>query len=309
MFADYITLVLQDYEQKRENNTVPKALLHLKPAGIRDLCLSLYMKENYDPKKDGITLNYFFGQHDDNAGMARAIKNFELAKFKPLINYLKKGTEETNEKNIELLAWLLGFEPRPFEFGKKYEVGVKTKFSNTEVVITDVDPGTTGKPEEATLNNDITKPQIFTTAQPTPLKKGISNTNIAIGILVITIILSGIIYIYNNGNNKNNVMGSTLKGPEACMYWTGDHYEQVSCNEKINNTLIIALDSFKLLHFKKITQPDTITQKHVGNIWYIKTEGDIEFYTAEGAYPADMKKRLKPATAYIIDKYILSKSN
>lgn len=308
MFPDYITLVLQDYEQKRENNTVPKALLHLKPAGIRDLCLALYIHKNYNPKKDEITLIHFFGQHDDKAAMARAIKNFELAKFKPLINYLKKETEETNEKNIELLAWLLGFEPRPYEFGKKYEVGAKTTSGNTEVVITDVNPGLTGKPNAGTtVGSGISDPQIPTPTLSTK-RKGVGIKSVGIGILLLSVILYAI-YINNNRNDKSNVMGSTLKGPEACMYWTGDHYEQVSCNEKINNTLIIALDSFKLLHFKKITQPDTITQKHVGSVWYIKTEGDIEFYTAEGAYPADMKKRLKPATAYIIDKYILSKSN
>ncbi|MBO9684850.1 MAG: hypothetical protein J7502_19630, partial [Flavisolibacter sp.] len=41
------------------------------------------------------------------------IRHFDLDKFKPLSNYLKKGLN-TRDKNVELLAWLIEFEYRPF---------------------------------------------------------------------------------------------------------------------------------------------------------------------------------------------------
>ncbi|MFI5161199.1 MAG: hypothetical protein ACHQHN_07970 [Sphingobacteriales bacterium] len=39
--------------------------------------------------------------------------------------------------------------------------------------------------------------------------------------------------------------------PGSCMYWTGDHYQPASCNQKHGDTAIIALDSLRLAHFKK----------------------------------------------------------
>jgi len=42
-----------------------------------------------------------------------AIKRCDTEKFKPLCNFLQKGGN-TREKNMELLAWLIDFRPRPF---------------------------------------------------------------------------------------------------------------------------------------------------------------------------------------------------
>jgi hypothetical protein len=88
------------------------------------------------------------------------------------------------------------------------------------------------------------------------------------------------------------------------MYWAGDHYEQVSCNQKLGDTMVIALDTFKLRHFKKITRPDTITGYSLGRVWYIKMDGRVEFYTADGHHPIQQQRRLKPLSDYIIFKYI-----
>ncbi|MGE9310792.1 hypothetical protein ACLOAU_04080 [Niabella sp. CJ426] len=41
------------------------------------------------------------------------IKRFDIDKFKPLQNFLKKPVN-TREKNIELLAWLIDFKFRPY---------------------------------------------------------------------------------------------------------------------------------------------------------------------------------------------------
>ena len=42
-----------------------------------------------------------------------AIKRCDTEKFKPLCYFLQKGIN-TREKNMELLAWLIDFRPRPF---------------------------------------------------------------------------------------------------------------------------------------------------------------------------------------------------
>ncbi len=88
------------------------------------------------------------------------------------------------------------------------------------------------------------------------------------------------------------------------MFWAGDHYQQTSCSQHFTDTLIIALDSEKLMHFRKITQPDTITEKSKGLVWYVRYNGSLEFYTSGGFHPIDPRLRLKPITEYMIRKYI-----
>ncbi len=310
MFGDYIKLVLEDYQKKIENNTISHALVHLKPAALRDLCIAHYEKK-YDPKKDQIALNEFFGQYDDKLSMAKAIKKCEPSKFKPLINYLKKETNNTDEKNIELLAWLIDFNDRPFELGKKYIVEDAESLGETITLEENKDGG-----EQPDNGHILPFPPPFGNGSDTHTGKLISSNKpngsfkkIGIYIGIALLGAAGMYIYYNNTNHKPAVMGNTFTHTEGCMYWTGDHYEQVSCKKTIKDALVIALDSFKLVHFKKITTPDTITHQDIGRVWYIKNEGNIEFYTSEGAHPVDMKKRLKPVTGYIIDKYILSKTN
>jgi hypothetical protein len=90
------------------------------------------------------------------------------------------------------------------------------------------------------------------------------------------------------------------------MYWTGDHYQSSSCNIKLGDTALIAFDEQKAL-LKKISRPDTISYKAIGRVWYVKIDSDIEHYTSSGFHPIDTRKKLKPITKYIIDKYILHK--
>jgi hypothetical protein len=91
-----------------------------------------------------------------------------------------------------------------------------------------------------------------------------------------------------------------------CMYWHEDHYEPVSCNQKIPHARVIALDTVKLKNFRKITRPDTLTYEAMGKVWYCKINGKLEFYTSDGEHPVVFGRELKAITIYIIDKYILS---
>ncbi len=87
------------------------------------------------------------------------------------------------------------------------------------------------------------------------------------------------------------------------MFWDEDHYQPISCKQH-GDTLVVALDSNKLVHFRKITQPDTITTNAIGTIWYVKYRKGYEFYTADGYHPIDPQLRLRPITEYIIRNHI-----
>jgi hypothetical protein len=97
------------------------------------------------------------------------------------------------------------------------------------------------------------------------------------------------------------------KSIQGCMYWTGDHYQPIPCNQKVGDTAIIAFDEQKTVHLKKITRPDTITTNALGRVWYVKIDKRIEYYTAGGFHPIEYKRKLKPITGYIIGKYIIHK--
>lgn len=58
-------------------------------------------------------LRSFLEKPDNEDISESAIRRFDPDKFKPLNNFLKKGTN-TDLKNIELLAWLIDFRPRPY---------------------------------------------------------------------------------------------------------------------------------------------------------------------------------------------------
>ena len=93
-----------------------------------------------------------------------------------------------------------------------------------------------------------------------------------------------------------------------CMYWTGDQYQSVGCSVKVDHATVIALDKQKLVGLKRINRLDTITEKDLGKVWYVKIKQDsAEFYTDSGTYPLNTKKRLMPMTPYILNKYILHK--
>lgn len=96
---------------------------------------------------------------------------------------------------------------------------------------------------------------------------------------------------------------------KQCMYWQGDHYEVVGCKVKIDHATVIALDEQKLKRLKRITRLDTIGEKDLGKVWYVKIKVDsAEFYTDSGDYPLNTQKRLLPMTPYILNKYILRKA-
>ncbi|MBV4359924.1 hypothetical protein [Pinibacter aurantiacus] len=230
MFIDYKNLVFKDYQQKKLANAIPLNLMYPTSAKIKAECMAAC--ELRFNKKDEKSLKTFFGQYDGKAGCLKAIAKCATDKFKPLANFLKAATADTAIKNIELLAWLIDFRLRPFEFGKKYDANE-----------------------------------------------------------------------YEHSIEIPNV----TEDLEKYMYWNGDHFEAITCSQNPGNSILVPFDDVKLSGFKKITNPETITLKAKGRVWYAKVKGGIEFFTSEGPHPTDQQLRLKPISDYIIKKYIFSR--
>lgn len=99
--------------------------------------------------------------------------------------------------------------------------------------------------------------------------------------------------------SKNN---TSTEEKKQCMYWNGEFYVEIFCNELIEGKEIIALSEEKKL-LKKITRPDTLTVENaLGKVWYDKSNNKVEFFTHYGIHPEN-GKALKDVSETILEKY------
>lgn len=321
-FFDYQQLVMQAYEQKMLNNTLPHGLTHLTPANLKNECM-MRCTENVS-RKDEKVIRDFCEDLKEPKTCHAIIQRCNTDKFRPLVNYLKGRSESTDERNIELLAWLIDFSGRPWEMGKNYSdnnaISEKPTLNvdspATEDDITALDPPTDSPitesdkaisnpiiPENSlspvgTYGSDDSEPVKTEETSDPERKKGKSTKQLATAVLLSLVLGSGSILWWKD---KYQPLPSG-----SCMYWHEDHYEAIACNQKIPDAMVIALDTMRLKNFRKITKWDTITYQAIGKVWYSKINGKLEYYTLAGEHPVVFDRQLKPITVHIIDKYILS---
>jgi hypothetical protein len=322
MFPDYKNLILEDYHRKKEQNKLPLSLVILSPAKLRDECFKI-CEGRYD-SRDLRTLRDFFGVGNGKVEFLRLIDQVDVDKLRPLINFLNGETASTNEKNIELLAWLIDFQPRPFELGRKYErmeegekeeggmeeggMEVETKETRDGKQETGENGGMDkGGMEEGRMEHASAALSLASTAPLEPAglvprkKPGLLKWLIPGVIAVVAVSGFSIMKL----RDKPPVIEQLPALATSCMYWTGEQYKAIPCNTRTGNATVIALDTFQLNNFKKVMQPDSITLKSTGKLWYLKRNKSLEIFTAPGNHPEELNKQLKPLSAYMIKKYIL----
>ena len=120
MLEDYKKAVISDYHYKKEKGLLSLNLSHPTPAQLRDECLLVLNSRSQ--KKDEKIVKDFFNEGSDSNDYSHSIRKFDPDKLRPLTKYLKKQIEDTADRNIELLAWLIDFEPRPYRYGTDYSI-------------------------------------------------------------------------------------------------------------------------------------------------------------------------------------------
>lgn len=291
MFADYKLLVFRKYEKKMADKALSPRFIQPSPAQIRDECIAV-CGDRYD-RKDEQILRIFFGHFTDKATCLQAIKRCEVAKLKPFGTFLRKPSTKTEPKNVELLAWLIDFEPRPYELGRRYDITSLEvpKILNEEMEKVGGDKEGEKPPDSA---NNIRKED----TQKSNSRNQSARSKVWMAIIAVLVLMPIGILGYWFWNNNAGV------GEAGCMYWAGDHYQQIPCSPKPDDTLVIALDPKKINSFKRITELRSINKRSIGKVWYVRVNDTMEFYTSDGFHPTELQLRLKPITKYIIDKYI-----
>lgn len=278
-FNDFKKTLIDAYQTLKQNGNLASELEHPTPAKLRDYCLEL-LAIRLD-KADIPILKAFFDPRNKYDDLESAIRRFEIDKFKPLISFINDGVQTRDDKNIKLLAWMIDFQPRPYEVWK-------------------VMVGASGDSPEENKSKDpsggmeglgITKGSIKRLRPP--LNPKISSLK---GLLMFGVISAASI-------------GAVVMWPKhsQCMYWSDDQYLPIGCQEDTEASKI-AFDQHKLNTFRRITTPDTLTYYAIGKVWYAKmTQDSLVYFTGPGQHPVHQQKNLRPITKYILNKYIIPK--
>lgn len=309
----YIKLVFRTYQSLRSTPEFSPALKQPTPASIRKECLTVY-KERPD-KKDEPVLRSFFGPAASNNSFLSAIENFPTDGFRAFVNYLKGKAVKTDDKNVELLAWLIDFPHRPYRYGM--DIMLSEKENAILNGVDHIDENVSQEIEEANDDdeaifdqpheNAVENHTLHTVHKQIPvdsinpvgeIKSGknvliIDKKWLIIGVALFVSILSvGIYWLYDKSAN--------------CMYWTGDHYEKIDCDEDINDKVVFNEDRWK--NFRKITDLSTITEKSIGVVHYFGNK-NREFFTSGGKHPIETTRYLRVMTRYIWEKEFGSKDS
>ena len=326
MFLDYTKLVLLDYNKKLQNGQLPLSLKHPTTAKIKEQC-SLVCTQRFS-RKDGVVLNEFFEEGNDVAVILSNIKECDSDKFKPLVNFLKKKTNSTDPRNIELLAWLIDYHPRPYDYKNPPSLGESEIPREITEVNNDWGVG------ESKLENSSEDCSITGMEARNPIGEEAGNSNSqggiegnngsdtevlgekienkqaskriklkAPGLLLLAALIGGGGIYWFQKEDKTPYGTIVFSNNKECMYWTVDHYEAIPCGKRVDDRMVVALDTVLLRRQKKL-DPRNITANDIRKVYYFKSKGKMEFYAAPGNHPIESRMRLKPLTENMYEKYL-----
>lgn len=279
--SEYRKAVLQAYETKKAAGLLSAELLSPTPGNIKTEVLNVC--EQRFNSKDEKTLRSFYGTKDNKAAYYKAIDTTTADKFRPLEKVLKKGTLNTALRNIDLLAWLIDFKPRPFD----YTLGPIETPDDIEVSV--IEPPTkvnTGRPAF-----DMSR---LKTKKQNPIVLLVAGLTLVIGLGA---------YLLFKDQSKH------YTGKEGCMIWNDDRYEPIECHDQSSAVTHYPIDHHLVDHFKRIRRQDTLTYRSIGKVWYSNYKGRMEFFTDSGPNPLDTNFRVLPMTTHIFEKYVLHIKN
>jgi hypothetical protein len=289
MPEDYQDIVLAAYKKMRDNGKLHAILPKETTTKLRNACLNVYANR-YDPKDADIFAMYF---DVDKIGVdfQKKIIDSEPDDYRALWKHIKGETETTDERNSNLLAWLIDLEPRPRS--SYYYSSTEKIIKIGGIPIDDLFPHSKTPPDDDTKQPEPKRPK-----KPVYVPK-FSQPYITISCIILLLIGTISFAVWERWTKK-------IRQPESdekFMYWDEDHYEPIKDGKQNVGVPIIPLNVQTLMHQRKINLPDTLTSYSIGKVWYKGHGKGHEFFTDSGAYPLDIQRVLKPLTSTILTKY------
>ncbi|MBP4140121.1 hypothetical protein [Flavobacterium geliluteum] len=294
-FEDYKIAVKNKYEEEKDGRYFTYLSAPTR-AKLRDLCWEIFEKPNVH--QDDLTVfNTFLGL-PFSINTKNKFKE-QKDKFRPIETFFKGETDPTNVDAVNLAAILLDFTPRPYAkfrtSNREDENKGINRFYNSELVVKKEQLlevlSEVKEVKPARVNTPI---NLFISFKKkcceTLLKK---SKGTIISVALIFCLISAVIYF------------AFFK--KDCMQWSGDHYERVDCNLKVEGFVQLnSVEPFDESKFelKKINLSDTTTCFKNGEalIWYAKTANGVDFFNTHGRHPEN-DNPLRPVTQYILNKY------
>lgn len=267
MIDQYQIALVEFYKEEKNSHRLSSELENPNRTKLKQEFLRLYKVKNN--RFDTEIITRFFDPDSKYEDQLDSIDRIELDKLRPLISFLTKGTKLQADEPVHALAWLLGFTP----------------YSDWKIVYQ----------ANKTL---VTFRRKKISSAPAP--KHYSKMNMFIVVTFILFCIGfGVVWRFGLLGKVNQ---PTLE--EKCMYWDGSHYEPAECDKYAINKPTIPLDIRVLNNLEKIRCPDLLTTKDIGKVWYVRIDGQHEFFTDSGRYPLDQQKKLKPLSAYILSNHV-----
>jgi hypothetical protein len=274
-FNEYRNLVLEKLDEKLTSSDKGANWEFITPASLKAEALHA-LEERFDTNDEPL-LRIFFKHKENATAYWNTIKNEDTTKFRPLVTYLRNRSVDTKKRNIELLAWLIDFQPRPFNATRDY-ASLKKKRIKADP------PG-----------ND-NKTDLPPEAPPKRSPMDIGHRKLLVAAILLTMLLTAGSYVSFWAFHRKT-------GEGGCMVWTGEKYQQIACSYKPEDHGIpaIPLDLSVLRRFRKIMNADTLTANSIGKVFCVKIDGKYEYYTDSAANPIYPEKPLRRLTQFIMN--------
>jgi hypothetical protein len=330
MPEDYQDLVLATYREKCEERKLHLNLLKPTTVKLKRECLKKY--DGSDEAKD-VFSDFFDKDKMDNISLI--LSQADPGDFRALLNHINGITTKTDEKNSELLAWLIDFRPRPSTtYYKSFDTSaVRSDELQTETTGGDDREGDSLGEDESNVDGELekqdglvgdAKESTVGTADIVIIEQLIDEEHdgeeeIITGdpfetdyiprfsprqiIIACTLLLSICSISYMIWERMPTKVRTPSLG-ENSMYWDGDHYEPVKNGAQKPGVAIIPLDLTLLQQQRKITLPDTMTKYSLGKVWYKGYKDNHEYFTTAGVYPPDTLRTLKKFSPGILKDHI-----
>jgi hypothetical protein len=320
-FAKFKEEVFALYQAKKIRQELDDLLVNPSPAKLRDYCL-IRLSEGLPPE-DIEVFQKFFDPLKREKNLEEAITKYNTGYLKALQKFALNITQDPEDRVVKLFAILVDYQPRPFRFNYDNldqpplsDVPKEEEHAEVKEDIENVLPASS-EPQATTHDNVILEEdQVETMGIADDKNDHIATTeesneanepeNMEV------LVQSSKKLILNKYALRFSGIASLIIAifftvhyltPEDCMCWNGERYIQVDCQDKTQRYRVIGLDQDKLEHFRKITRPDTLGLKDLGNIWYSKIDNEIEFFTAPGYHPIQTMRSLKASTKHIFETY------
>lgn len=262
---DYEQILLARFDQEK-NRMYSGQLLNISRADLRDILL-IKAKDGLK-KSDEQVVRTFLGI-GDQAKLIPSLENMRLDRFRALINFLEQSTKTTDTRNLNLLAILLDFEPRPFNKFNKEDSAEAPNQQTPEPK-----PSASKKPRGYPFLVEV-KPR------PKWMKRA------AIFLLFGAVLIGG----------------KRLYNPGSCMQWQVDHYESVDCKQNGNSVMVYGMEEEQFGMKRERFDKDTkLMSGAKPNFWYARRDGKYELFNQPGHHPIDTDRELRPVSRNIAMK-------